>query len=312
MNSPVAPNPIVPILTLGFVWLAGCGPQPPAHIDWQAFNGQRAYAHVERLVEYGPRPSGSAGLIRAATYLSTQLQESGLEVEEQVFMAPTLRGPLQFRNVIGKTRTRRRQAGKIILLASHYDTKYLPGMTFVGANDGGSSSGVLLEMARVASGVPNLWFAFFDGEECIKEYGDNDGLWGSAYFVEQLRAQKSLDRIHAMILLDMVGDKDLHIAMPGNCHRGLIQRVFDAAKATGYRDYFSFSETPIMDDHVPFALARIPAVNLIDFQYGSAPGRNDYWHTEQDTLDKISPRSLEIVGRVALKLVDSLRSNPKL
>jgi len=298
---------------LSLVLLAtGCIPKPVSEIDWQAFSGKRAYEHIERIVEYGPRPTASDGLIRTAIYIGTQLQESGLDVDDQVFMAPTPRKPLQFRNVVGKTRTRRGSAGKIIVIASHYDTKYLPKMQFVGANDGGSSTGVLLEMARIASGVPDLWFVFFDGEECIKEYTANDGLWGSAYFLDDLKGKKQLDRIQALILLDMVGDKNLNIVMPGNSNRALVQRVFEAAKLTGHRDYFNFNPTPIMDDHVPFALAGIPTVDIIDFQYGSAPGLNDYWHTDKDTLDKISARSLEIIGQTMLRLVDLLRKNPKL
>ncbi len=286
--------------------LAGCKPKPQTHIDWQSFSGKRAYEHVERLVAYGPRPSASPALIRTATYLATQMQEHGLDTEEQVFVAPTPRGPMQFRNVIGKTRARGARNERVIIVGSHYDTKFFSNIQFVGANDGGSSTAVLLEMARVASNVPNLWFVFFDGEECLKEYGENDGLWGSTYFVEDLKSRKMLDRIQAMILLDMVGDRDLTITMPSNCDRDLVQRVFDAAKRTGYRQYFSFSQTPILDDHYPFRNARIPAVNIIDFHYGSAPGLNDYWHTEKDTLDKISPRSLEIVGQTTLALLDSL------
>jgi Zn-dependent M28 family amino/carboxypeptidase len=130
--------------------------------------------------------------------------------------------------------------------------------------------------------------------------------------VEDLKGKKQLNRIQAMVLLDMIGDKDLNIVMPGNSNRALVQRVFDAATATGHRGYFSFNEMPIMDDHVPFALAGIPTVNIIDFQFGSAPGLNDYWHTDKDTLDKISPRSMEIIGQTTLRLVNSLRKNPKL
>jgi len=292
--------------------LAGCTAKAPSEIDWEAFNGRKAYQHVERIVGYGPRPSASPSLIHSSTYIGTQLQEYGLDVEEQVFVAPTPRGPTQFRNIIGKTRVRHGSTGRVIVIGSHYDTKYMPDKQFVGANDGGSSCGVLLEMARVASGVADLWFVFFDGEECVKDYGVNDGLWGSTYFVQDLKGNKRLDRVRAMILLDMVGDKDLNIVMPANSHRGLVQRVFDAAKATGNRDRFSFGEMATLDDHVPFLTAGIPAVDIIDFQFGSAPGLNDYWHTEKDTLDKISPRSLEIIGQTTLRLVDSLRKNPKL
>ena len=300
-------------LTILFlVLLAGCIPKQSEEIDWQAFSGRRAYEHVERIISHGPRTTASPSLIKTATYIGTQLQDCGLDAEEQVFVAPTPRGPLQFRNIIGKSRVRPGSTGKVIIIASHYDTKYLPNINFIGANDGGSSAGVLLEMARVASGVPDLWFVFFDGEECVKEYGTNDGLWGSTYFVQELKGKKRLDRVQAMILLDMVGDANLNITMPANSHRGLVQRVFDAARSTGNRDYFSFGEMATLDDHVPFVQAGIPSVDMIDFEFGSAPGLNDYWHTEKDTLDKISPRSMEVVGQTALRLVDSLRKNPKL
>ncbi len=221
-------------------------------------------------------------------------------------MAATARGPVQFRNVIGKSRVRRGATGRIVLVGSHYDTKWMPNVNFVGANDGGSSTGVLLEMARVASTVPDLWFVFFDGEECVKEYGEKDGLWGSRYFVEEAKKTKELGKFKAMVLLDMVGDANLNVIMPANSHRGLVQRVFDAAKETGHRGSFSFSESPMMDDHVPFIEAGVPAVNLIDFEYGSGPGKNDYWHTEKDTLDKLSSRSLQVVGQTALRLVETL------
>ncbi|MCX7886025.1 MAG: M28 family peptidase [Verrucomicrobiae bacterium] len=290
----------------------GCARRSPREIDWRGFDGQRAFAHVERIVSFGPRPSGSTALGNVANYISTRLREYGLDVEEQVFVAPTPRGPLQFRNVIGKTRCKGQSHGGIIVIASHYDTKYLPAIHFVGANDGGSSSGVLLELARLTPAIPDLWFVFFDGEECINEYSPNDGLWGSTHFVNELKNREKLNRIQAMILLDMIGDRDLHVTIPANSHPALVQRVFDSAKATGHRRYFSFTPIGIIDDHVPFAMAGVPAVNLIDFQFGSAPGLNDYWHTEQDTLDKISPRSLEIVGQTVLHLLCSLRREPKL
>lgn len=292
--------------------LAGCGGKPSSEIQWRAFDGDRAFAHVQRLVGYGPRPSGSHNLIRASTYLATQLQEAGLDTDEQVFMASTPRGPMQFRNVIGKTREQHRADNSVIIIASHYDTKLLPHINFVGANDGGSSVGVALEMARVASAQPNLWFVFFDGEEAMVDYGDNDGLWGSKYFVEELKGQRQTSRIKAVILLDMVGDARLNITIPANGNQALIQHVFDAARDTGNRDSFGLFNAPMLDDHVPFLKAGIPAVDIIDFEFGSAPGKNDYWHTEKDTLDKISPRSMEIVGQTALRLLELLKKTPTL
>ena len=302
----MAPRLILPVLLL---LLAGCGgTQTPPEIQWQAFNGARALAHVEKLVSFGPRPSGSDALNRSATYLTTQLREYGLTAEEQVFNAGTPNGPVMFRNIVAKTQAGRGGAGRVIILASHYDTKLLPGMRFVGANDAGSSTGVLLELARVLANQPDVWFVFFDGEEAVKEYGPGDGLWGSKFFVEDLKGNQQTGWIKAMILLDMVGDANLNIQLPANGAGWLMQLVFDAARETGHRDYFGYRGAEVLDDHVPFLNAGIPAVDLIDFDYGSASGQNDYWHTDKDTLDKLSPRSMEIVGQTTLRLVSLLRN----
>jgi Zn-dependent M28 family amino/carboxypeptidase len=288
--------------------LAGCGSKPAPEIQWNQFDGARAYRHVEKLVGFGPRPSGSPELDGAATYIRTQLEESGLVVEGQLFKALTPRGPMQFRNIIGKTRRQTGKAGSIIVIGSHYDTKWMTNITFVGANDGGSSSGTLLEIARLAAAQPDLWFVFFDGEECMVNYGPEDGFWGSKFFVEELKGRDQVKQIKAMILLDMVGDANLNITMPANSDATLVQQVFEAARATGHRDVFAYRQTEILDDHFPFARVGIPAVDLIDFDFGSAPGLNDYWHTDKDSLDKISPRSMEIVGQTTLRLLSILRN----
>ena len=158
--------------------------------------------------------------------------------------------------------------------------------------------------------MPNVWFVFFDGEEAVKEYSNEDGLVGSRFFVEQLKADKRVDWIKGVILLDMVGDAHLNVTVPGNSTGKLVEGVFAAARDVGSRDYFTLGKTDMLDDHVPFLRVGIPAVDLIDFEYGSAPGLNDYWHTEKDTLDKLSPRSLEIVGQTTLRLLVSLRASP--
>jgi hypothetical protein len=287
------------------VLIGGCGrSQPPQGIAWQQYSGTRAYEHVAKLVGYGPRPAGSEALGRAATYIVTQLQDCGLTAEEQVFTAPTPYGPKQFRNVIAKTRVQQGGQNRTIIIASHYDTKLFTNMTFVGANDGGSSTGTLLEIARVAADQPNLWFVFFDGEEAMVQYGNEDGLWGSKFFVEDLKGKDGVKQIKAMILLDMVGDKNLNVTVAGT----LTQQVFDAARVAGFRDYFTYGANAILDDHVPFMRAGIPAVDLIDFEFGSGPGLNDYWHTEKDTLDKLSPHSMEIVGQTTLRLIELLQN----
>ena len=292
-------------LFLLVVAVCGCGrSQPPPPIPWQQFSGERAYQHVEKLVGYGARPSGSDALGRSATYIKTQLEDYGLKAEEQVFMASTPLGPKQFRNIVAKTRVQTGEPNRVIVIGSHYDTKVFTNFTFVGANDGGSSSGALLEIARIAAEQPNLWFVFFDGEEAMKEYTDEDGLWGSKFFVEDLKGKNQVGQVKAMVLLDMIGDKNLNVTVNGS----LIQPAFDASRAAGFRDYFAYGGNGMLDDHVPFMRAGIPAVDLIDFEFGSAPGLNDFWHTEKDTLDKISPRSLQIVGQTTLRLIELLQN----
>ena len=294
--------------------ICGCGPRSErGEIPWQQFSGALAYGHVEKLVGFGARPSGSAALGRSAAYikeqlLKEQLQSDGLTVEEQIFTAPTPYGPKQFRNLIAKTRLQHGDPHRIIVIGSHYDTKFMTNITFVGANDGGSSTGVLLELAHRTAQQPDLWFVFFDGEEAMVEYGDRDGLWGSKFFVEELKRTGQAERVKAMVLLDMVGDADLHVMIPANSTGWLAQNVFDAARATGFRDFFGFHRAEILDDHIPFLRAGIPAIDLIDFEFGSAPGLNDYWHTDKDTLDKISPRSMEIIGQTTLRLIALLQN----
>jgi Zn-dependent M28 family amino/carboxypeptidase len=299
-------------LIVGVILLlaAGCGgssaPQP---IAWQQCNGERAYEHVAKLVGYGPHPSGSEALGRAASYITTQLQDYGLTADEQVFVAQTPYGTKQFRNVIAKTRVQQGGPNRVIIIGSHYDTKLFTNVTFVGANDSGSSTGTLLEIARVAADQPNLWFVFFDGEEAMVQFSDTDGLWGSKFFVDNLKSKDEVKDIKAMVLLDMVGDKNLKVTVAGT----IGQEVFDAARAAGFRDYFSYGANAILDDHVPFERAGIPAVDLIDadlikFNYGNPPGPREYWHTERDTLDKIAPHSLEIVGQTTLRLIELLEN----
>jgi glutaminyl-peptide cyclotransferase len=296
------------ILTVLTFLATGCGPKPSPEVRWDAFSGERAYEQLEKIVGFGPRPSGSTALEQSAAYITQKLQNYGLTVEEQVFTAPTPYGPKQFRNIIARTRLQQTGPNRVVIIGSHYDTKLMTNTTFVGANDGGSSTGVLLEIARVAAEQPNLWLVFFDGEEAMVEYGDKDGLWGSRFLVEELRRQRQVETIQAMVLLDMVGDANLNITIPATSTGWLVQKVFDAARDAGFRDHFAFREMGMLDDHVPFLQAGIPAVDLIDFEFGSAPGLNDYWHTGHDTLDKVSPRSLEIAGRTTLRLLSLLRN----
>jgi len=283
--------------------MIGCGqntkepmPDLSAH-----FNATNAFQHVENLVAIGPRSAGSAGIEKAKQYIESQLLAAGLELEFQAFEDDTPRGPVKFCNIIAYPKWRGKDR---ILLASHYDTKWLEGVHFVGANDSGSSTGLLLELARVIAShpmQPTPCFVFFDGEESFGEFSETDGLYGSRYLVRAWKQRGELQKVRAMILADLVGDKNLNIGIPSHSTPWLVKAIFDASAELGLRGSFGYRQGEVLDDHVPFLRAGIPAIDLIDFEFGSAPGLNDYWHTEQDTLDKISPRSLEIVGRTILK-----------
>ena len=191
-----------------------------------------------------------------------------------------------------------------MLIGAHYDTKVgIDG--FVGANDSGSGAGLMIELARAlqqtAPHPVEIRFAFFDGEEARVDYSPADGFHGSRHLAETMAADGSLTNVAAMILLDMIGDRDLSVTIPRNGAPWLLTLAFEAAHAEGVRQYFQLLPYAVGDDHEAFIARGVPAIDLIDFLYGSAPGKNDYWHTAQDTMDKVSAESLDAVGRVVLR-----------
>jgi len=270
------------------------------------FDAQRAWRDLERVVSFGPRPSGSEALAHTAKYVLDQLRAASLQAEEQVFTTNTPRGPITFRNIIARTRP---NCPPRFIVGGHYDTKWLPRMHFVGANDAGSSTAALLEIARVLAGQPmDAWIVWFDGEECMVKYDDKDGFYGSLHFVRQLFDRKMLRQIQAAIVLDMVGDKRLKLTIPDTDQRGavLVQHVFAAAISLGLRDYVGLMGQSMLDDHMAFVMNGVPAIDLIDFDYGNIPGANNFWHTERDTLENCSPDSLRISGQITLELLRRL------
>lgn len=270
-------------------------------------DGSLAYSHVEKLVSFGPRPPGSPAIARSQAYIAGILKELGLEVEHQDFLANTPNGPVSMKNIVGKTV---RSAKPVVILASHYDTKPMMNTAFVGANDGGSSTGLLLELARVLSKRQNaftVWFVFFDGEEAQREWSETDSLYGSRYFVEKLKAYGQTGVIKALILMDMIGDRDLKLENDTSSTSSLMDLVRRSAAGLGYTQYMAASQKGMVDDHLPFIRAGIPAVDLIDYDYGF---NNSFWHTPNDTLDKISPRSLKIVGDIVVRTLESLSQKP--
>ena len=283
--------------------LTGCKEKAPGNLP--QFDGERAFEEVEALVKFSPRDAGTPEGWKAAKHIHQRMESFGVETDLDTFTDMTPEGEKTFINVVGTIPGKTKEW---IILGSHFDT--MPGIeNFQGANDSGSSTGVLLELARMlADSQPErgIIFAFFDGEEGIAGYIPGDGLHGSRHMAKQLVATGDHQKIRAMILLDMVGDKDLQFTIPYNSSRELVQEVLNAAYATGHRDRFTLTRSIITDDHVPFLQIGIPAIDLIDFKFGSEPGLNDHWHTKADNLQNISIRSLEITGEITLQILSQI------
>ena len=262
---------------------------------WQEISGEKALAHVQRLVDFGPRPSGSGAIEKSRHYIEDQLRRSGWRVTRQAFTDDTPRGRVQFVNLIAQFPDQGNTA-PLFLLCSHYDTKTFDTIKFVGANDAGSSTGLLLELARVIGQHPNLAgkieLVFFDGEEAYDHFSETDGLYGSRYFARQLQGS-SAKQFRGGILFDMVGDRSLDVTLPADSPPEIARNIFAAAETLKLRSYFTYLDREMIDDHSPLNAIGIPTIDVIDFDYPS-------WHTAGDTIDKISAESLQIVGSVAL------------
>jgi glutaminyl-peptide cyclotransferase len=264
---------------------------------WEEFSGEKAFAHVEQLVGFGPHPAASEAIEKCRTYLEKQLTLSGWTVTRQIFTDSTPRGQVRFVNLIARfDSSGSKTAVPSFLLCSHYDTKTFDTFRFVGANDGGSSTGLLLEMARVLGQHSNLArkveLVFFDGEEAYEEFSDSDGVYGSRHFAKQLAESKTAAQFRGGLLFDMVGDKSLNITLPPDSPAEMTRDIFASADALKLRSHFTYFDRGITDDHTPLNTIGIPVVDLIDFDFA-------WWHTADDTLDKVSPQSLQIVGSVA-------------
>jgi Zn-dependent M28 family amino/carboxypeptidase len=199
------------------------------------------------------------------------------------------------------------KSGHAIVITGHFDTKNYPGRNFVGANDGGSSTGFLLEMGRVLAKEPradDVYLVFFDGEEAVREeWEGEDNLYGSRHLAERWRKDGTITRIKALINVDMIGDKNLDMKRDPNSSPALNKLVWSTAAELGYQAYFLNANLPMEDDHQPFLKLRVPAIDLIDFNYGLD---NRFWHEDTDTMDKLSAQSLEIVGTVVVEVIHRL------
>lgn len=264
------------------------------------FDGERALKYTREFVAIGPRWPTSQGHLKAEAYLRAHFQHDDLE--EDAFTADTPIGPVNLRNFIVKF------PGKkpgILVLGSHYETNYpLRNIGFVGANDGGSTTGLLMALADTLRGKPNdgysVWLLFFDGEEAFQSWSQSDSTYGSRHLAAKWGRDGTLSKIKAFVLADMIGDKDLDIQRETNSTPWLSDLVKQAAHKFGYDRYFFQTEMPVEDDHLPFVHRGVPSVDVIDLNYGP---NNSYHHTAQDTMDKVSAHSLTIDGDVFLETI---------
>jgi hypothetical protein len=294
--SPLAPTRDRPI--------APARDTAPAPAQTPTFDSARAWEHLRQQVAIGPRPSGSPASQQTRDYLRAELTTVGVEVREQAFVARTPLGDVRMANIIGTIPGRRPDR---IALASHYDTKLFREFRFVGANDGASSTAALLELGRVLASRSNeftIELLFLDGEEArMPEWRGTDNTYGSRHYVQEARAGGRLSSLRALVLLDMIGDRDLTIRRDSNSTPWLVDLIWAAAERVGHAATFSRQLTTVEDDHIAFLRAGVPSVDLIDLD---TPMRRGTWHTADDSLDYVSARSLQIVGDVVLASLPSI------
>ena len=276
---------------------------PPVSGD---FNGARALTYTREFVSIGPRWIGSPGHAKAEAFLKKRFEHDRLE--DDTFTATTPAGPMEMHNYI--VRFPGKKDG-VIVLATHYETNYpLRNINFVGANDGGSSTGLLIELANHLRGRTldgySVWLVFFDGEEAVQEWSHSDSLYGSRHLAAKWQNDGTLKRIKAFLLADMIGDKNLDIDRDLNSTPWVLNVVRKAATSLGYESYFFTHDDQIEDDHLPFVQRGVACADIIDLDYGP---RNSYHHTVQDTMDKLSAKSLTIVGNVLLETIRLLNQH---
>ena len=257
-----------------------------------AFDSTRAWAHLQKQVALGPRPSGTPALVQNRKYIVDQLKAIGIESREQAFIGMTPLGEVSMANVIATIPGTRPDR---IAIASHFDSKLFREFRFVGANDGASSTAALLELARVLKAQPHeftIELLFFDGEEArMTEWRGLDNTYGSRHYVEDAVKSGSIRGLKTLILLDMIGDKNLNIRRDSNSTPWLVDIIWGAAAKLGHTSEFPTELTTVEDDHIPFLRAGVPSVDVIDLD-------NPTWHTAQDNIENVSAKSLQIVGDV--------------
>lgn len=308
-------SPYAPVKTEVAAWLA-CVMllliAPLTGSAQQHFDGAKALEYAREFVAIGPRWPTGPGHARAERFILSHFQSRHDQIEQDNFTANTPIGPVPLRNFIVKFPGRK---DGIIVLATHYETNYpLRNIDFVGANDGGSTTGLLMAIGdrlreeaarskdRKLDGY-SVWLVFFDGEEAFQSWSESDSTYGSKHLAAEWAGNGTLGRIKAFLLTDMIGDKDLDIQRETNSTPWLVSLVGEAAKKRGDERYFFQTAEAVEDDHLPFVERGVPSIDIIDLDYGP---NNSYHHTAQDTMDKISAHSLTVDGDVILESIRML------
>lgn len=275
---------------------------PLPHID-----SKRAFQYTREVAAFGPRYMGSENHKKLERYILDHLK--GDQVEDDAFTADTVEGKFPVRNIIAKFPGTK---DGVIVILGHYDTVYpLRNSGFVGANDGGSSTAILLEYANQLRGGGagkkrdgySVWLVWTDGEEAVRQWTNTDSVYGARHLAEKWEKDGTLKKIKALMVMDMIGDAELDIVRDSNSTPWLLDLIYAAAERLGYQSHFYAGQGPIEDDHLPFVKRGVPSADVIDLDYGY---NNVFHHSPQDTMDKLNPKSLEIVGDTILETIHML------
>lgn len=304
MSFPAVPRALGAVCAV----IASMAAAPTLH---DAFDSAQAYRYMKQIVGFGERWPGSPGHQKTEDVIHAVLARTGATIEADDFTAKTPRGPIAVHNIIGKFNVTSDPQQDIVILGGHYDTLFKKG--FVGANDGGSSTAILLAIADALAHQKTrlqVWLMWTDLEEAIEAFQGDDGLYGSRHFAEKLKAQGLVPRVKGFFLLDMIGDTDLGVSREQNSNPALQAVIARAAAELGYTKYFFQSTSNIIDDHKSFLDVGIPSVDVVDAEFGPMgpqyDGMGEFHHSNADTMDKVSARSLEIVGRTILRTVEMM------
>ena len=304
MRPSISFRPSVYIALALTLALPACGLEAPSA---SPFDGDRAYRLLEEIVAIGPRVAGTKEAEQTRAIIRRELEAAGVPLEEHSFEAAT---PLGARDMVNLVAVVAGTRPGVIILGNHYDTKYFADFEFVGANDGGSTTAWMIEMARTlgpAREGHTVWLCWFDGEEAFEEWTPEDSLYGSRAMVRRLREEGRLAEVRAMINVDMIADCQLTISKDRGAPEWMTDLVWRTAHELGYGNEFDPLRREIEDDHYPFRRAGIPAMDLIDFRYGGGRASHEMnWHTTRDRTDRLCASSLKIVGDVVHTVLQRL------